>query len=64
MMPSAYQRSRRTASKLLSKDPAAIIDVHRDGIPDPDSTLTRYPTYQYQNEIGCEPSKPEHAGKL
>jgi len=33
---SAYQRSRRTASKLLSKDPAAIIDVHRDGIPDPD----------------------------
>ena len=32
----AYRRSRRTASKLLSKDPAAIIDIHRDGIPDPD----------------------------
>lgn len=33
---SAYLRSRRTASKLLSKHPAAIIDVHRDGVPDPD----------------------------
>jgi len=33
---SAYRRSRRTASKLLSKEPAAIIDVHRDGVPDPD----------------------------
>ena len=32
----AYLRSRRTASKLLSKDPIAIIDVHRDGVPDPD----------------------------
>ncbi len=33
---SAYLRSRRTATKLLSKDPAAIVDVHRDGVPDPD----------------------------
>lgn len=33
---SAYLRSRRTATKLLSKNPAAIIDVHRDGVPDPD----------------------------
>lgn len=32
----AYYRSRRTATKLLSKDPVAIIDVHRDGVPDPD----------------------------
>lgn len=32
----AYLRSRRTATKLLSKHPAAIIDVHRDGVPDPD----------------------------
>lgn len=32
----AYLRSRRTATKLLSKDPIAIIDVHRDGVPDPD----------------------------
>lgn len=32
----AYQRSRRTATKLLSKEPVAIIDIHRDGVPDPD----------------------------
>ncbi|MCF8011537.1 MAG: stage II sporulation protein P [Clostridiales bacterium] len=32
----AYNRSRRTASALLRKNPAAIIDIHRDGIPDPD----------------------------
>lgn len=30
----AYNRSRRTAVKLLKKNPAALIDVHRDGIPD------------------------------
>lgn len=33
----AYRRSRRTATKLLSQhQPAAIIDIHRDGVPDPD----------------------------
>ncbi|MFZ5943473.1 MAG: stage II sporulation protein P [Bacillota bacterium] len=31
----AYQRSRRTAVQLLKKRPATIIDVHRDGVPDP-----------------------------
>ncbi|GAB6182198.1 stage II sporulation protein P [Desulfotomaculum defluvii] len=31
----AYQRSRRTASKIMQQNPIAIIDVHRDGIPDP-----------------------------
>lgn len=31
----AYQRSRKTASELLQGAPAAIIDVHRDGVPDP-----------------------------
>ncbi|CCO09021.1 stage II sporulation protein P [Desulforamulus hydrothermalis] len=30
----AYQRSRRTAMKLMKQNPIAIIDVHRDGIPD------------------------------
>jgi len=30
----AYQRSRRTAMKLMKQNPVAIIDVHRDGIPD------------------------------
>ncbi|MBR5225584.1 MAG: stage II sporulation protein P, partial [Clostridia bacterium] len=32
----AYRRSRRTAERLLQKRPDAIIDIHRDGIPDPD----------------------------
>ncbi|AEG61152.1 stage II sporulation protein P [Desulforamulus ruminis] len=32
----AYQRSRRTAMNLLKQNPMALIDVHRDGIPDPD----------------------------
>lgn len=31
----AYRRSRRTALELLKTGPATIIDVHRDGIPDP-----------------------------
>lgn len=33
---SAYNRSRRTAAQLLKKQPVALIDVHRDGVPDPD----------------------------
>ncbi|NLC38403.1 MAG: stage II sporulation protein P [Clostridia bacterium] len=32
----AYRRSRRTALNLLKEGPAAIIDIHRDGVPDPD----------------------------
>jgi len=32
----AYVRSRRTAAQLLKSNPAAIFDVHRDGVPDPD----------------------------
>ena len=32
----AYRRSRRTAERLLQKRPDAIIDIHRDGIPDKD----------------------------
>ncbi|GAB4265492.1 stage II sporulation protein P [Thermincola ferriacetica] len=32
----AYHRSRRTAVELLKKRPIALIDVHRDGVPDPD----------------------------
>ncbi|WP_376741796.1 stage II sporulation protein P [Pelotomaculum terephthalicicum] len=31
----AYVRSRRTAVKLLSNNPVAMFDVHRDGVPDP-----------------------------
>ena len=36
----AYQRSRKTAAELLQEAPAAIIDVHRDGVPDPDYYAT------------------------
>lgn len=31
----AYSRSRRTAVNLIKNNPVALIDVHRDGIPDP-----------------------------
>ncbi len=30
----AYRRSRQTAERLIKKMPDAIIDIHRDGIPD------------------------------
>lgn len=32
----AYRRSRQTAVRLAEKAPDALIDIHRDGIPDPD----------------------------
>lgn len=31
----AYRRSRSTAEDLLKQAPAALLDLHRDGIPDP-----------------------------
>lgn len=31
----AYYRSRRTAADMMKKNPVAMVDVHRDGIPDP-----------------------------
>lgn len=37
----AYRRSRRTAERLLQKRPDAIIDIHRDGIPNPDEYVTK-----------------------
>ncbi|MFZ5899441.1 MAG: stage II sporulation protein P [Bacillota bacterium] len=30
----AYMRSRKTAVQLMKRNPSALIDVHRDGIPD------------------------------
>ena len=36
----AYRRSRRTAERLLQKRPDAIIDIHRDGIPNPNEYTT------------------------
>ena len=32
----AYRRSRQTAAQLLKAMPDALLDIHRDGIPDPD----------------------------
>ncbi len=32
----AYHRSRKTAVQLLKSNPIALIDVHRDGVPDPE----------------------------
>ncbi|MCR4442199.1 MAG: stage II sporulation protein P [Peptococcaceae bacterium] len=36
----AYHRSRRTAVQLLKTNPLALIDVHRDGVPDPNHYKT------------------------
>ena len=37
----AYRRSRQTAVELLREtNPDALLDIHRDGIPDPDQYLT------------------------
>jgi stage II sporulation protein P len=36
----AYHRSRKTAVQLLRENPAALIDVHRDGVPDPNFYAT------------------------
>ncbi len=32
----AYERSRRTATRLVKERPDAIFDIHRDGVPNPD----------------------------
>lgn len=37
----AYRRSRQTAVNLLKSGPDALIDVHRDGTPDPDEYVTK-----------------------
>lgn len=36
----AYRRSRQTAVQLLKTGPDALLDIHRDGIPDPDDYAT------------------------
>lgn len=43
----AYRRSRQTAVQLLAGAPDCLLDVHRDGIPDPAS---------YETSIGGEPA--------
>lgn len=37
----AYRRSRSTAARLLKFQPAALLDIHRDGIPDPDEYVQK-----------------------
>ncbi len=41
----AYRRSRSTAEELLKDQPAALLDLHRDGIPDPS---------EYEHEVDGE----------
>lgn len=36
----AYRRSRQTAVQLLKSMPDALLDIHRDGIPEPDEYAT------------------------
>ncbi len=43
----AYRRSRQTAVQLLKSAPDCLLDIHRDGIPDPES---------YAVTLGGEPS--------
>lgn len=43
----AYRRSRQTAVQLLKSAPDCLLDIHRDGIPDPDS---------YAVTLGGEPA--------
>ena len=37
----AYRRSRSTAARLLKSQPAALLDIHPDGIPDPDEYVQK-----------------------
>jgi stage II sporulation protein P len=37
----AYRRSRQTAATLMKSMPDALIDVHRDGVPDPDEYIAQ-----------------------
>ncbi|MGI6587679.1 MAG: stage II sporulation protein P [Peptococcia bacterium] len=37
----AYHRSRKTAAQILKTNPIALVDVHRDGIPDPNFYKTQ-----------------------
>ncbi len=51
----AYYRSRRTATRLLKDNPVALLDVHRDGIPDADyykRNISNTPVTQLRLVIG------------
>ena len=58
----AYQRSRKTAAELLQGAPAVMIDVHRDGIPDPEyyaTTLNGQPATQIRIVVGRQNQNSE-----
>jgi len=58
----AYQRSRKTAAELLQEAPAAMIDVHRDGIPDPEYYATEFdgqPATQIRLVVGRQNQNSE-----
>lgn len=58
----AYQRSRKTAAELLQGAPAAIIDVHRDGVPDPEyyaTTMDGEPVTQIRIVVGRQNQNSE-----
>ncbi len=51
----AYRRSRQTATRLAQKNPDALIDVHRDGIPAPaeyTDTIDGEPVTKIRLEVG------------
>lgn len=51
----AYRRSRQTAEELMKKQPAALLDIHRDGIPDPkeyDKTISGKQASKVRLEVG------------
>ena len=53
----AYYRSRRTAARLMRKNPIALFDVHRDGIQDPEyyrKTISNEDVSQMRLVIGRE----------
>ncbi|MDA8234322.1 MAG: stage II sporulation protein P [Clostridia bacterium] len=43
----AYYRSRRTVMRLMKDNPVALVDIHRDGVPDPN----RYSKRMYGTKI-------------
>lgn len=58
----AYQRSRKTAAQLLQEAPAAMIDVHRDGVPDPayyETELDGQPATQIRLVVGRQNQNSE-----
>ncbi|MGI6145237.1 MAG: stage II sporulation protein P [Clostridia bacterium] len=61
----AYHRSRKTAVQLLKNNPLALIDVHRDGVPDPGfykTEINGQPGTKIRLVVGRQ--NPRHASNL